>query len=146
MWKVHCHPRLVGGSEVRPSRNDGVSALRSMVCKEVGCQGQRLWEIFSLRAQTALGEGLSQKGCSCLSFPFVDNNMPKTRLCGYATDFLSAISNTHQLRPWPCFFSHTIEPNSLSSADLKSPLKAIAFKKTHNTCLLVTITRTQLSF
>lgn len=33
----------------------------------------------------------SERSGAYLSFPLVDNNMPKTRLCGHDTNLLSAV-------------------------------------------------------
>lgn len=71
---------------------------------------------------------LSQRGGSCVRFPFVDNNLPKPWLPGCDTNLPSVVEDTRQLRPGPYFFSHVLELNFLSLGDSRSIAKASAFK------------------
>ena len=56
--------------------------------------------------------------CSCEGFPFIDNNVPKTRLRGH--DLLSAVQDTHRLTHGLCVFSNVWERKFPSSPDSKS--------------------------
>lgn len=49
------------------------------------------------------GASFSER-CSCEGFPFIDNNVPKTRLRGH--DLLSAVQDTHRLTHGLCVFSN----------------------------------------
>lgn len=49
------------------------------------------------------GASFSER-CSCERFPFIDNNMPKTRLRG--RDVLRVVEDAHQLTHGLCLFSN----------------------------------------
>lgn len=49
------------------------------------------------------GASFSER-CSCERFPFINNNMPKTRLRG--RDILRVVEDTHQLTHGLCLFSN----------------------------------------
>lgn len=91
MWKVRSCPRLVDGTEGRSSLWTMVSqpldqqSVRGLDAMGNVCGKNCPWEPIQLWGS------YSQRGCSCLRFSFVDNNMPKIWLCVYATNLLSDV-------------------------------------------------------
>lgn len=79
------------------------------LCEQRGHGGPSIsdfWEAGSCGKDFPLelrcsGAPFSEK-CSCECFPFIDNNMPETRLRGH--DLLSTVQDIHRLTHGLCFF------------------------------------------
>lgn len=91
IWRVHSCPRLVGGTEGRTclwttgSQPLDQQSVRRLDAMGSVCGKNRPWEPIQLWGS------YSQRGCSCLRFSFVDNNMPKIWLGVCATNLLSDV-------------------------------------------------------